>query len=66
MPEPKPRPAPPSPPSRAKGTHKVVVNHEEQFSIVPVAEKLSAGWRDTVVSGTRAECQAQIARMSSD
>ena len=40
--------------------HKVVVNHEEQYSIWPGWRANPPGWRDAGVSGTKAECLAWI------
>lgn len=41
-------------------THKVVVNHEEQYSIWPVHRDNPLGWRDAGKTGTKAECLAYI------
>ncbi len=41
-------------------TSRVVVNHEEQYSIWPVYKDLPLGWRDTGKQGPRAECLAYI------
>lgn len=41
-------------------TYKVVVNHEEQYSIWPVERANPLGWRDGGPSGTKAECLAFI------
>ncbi len=47
-------------------TYKVVVNHEEQYSIWP-AEKLNAlGWTDAGKNGTKAECLAYIKEVWTD
>lgn len=35
--------------------YKVVLNHEEQYSIWPVDRENPAGWRDEGVSGTKQE-----------
>ena len=40
--------------------YKVVVNHEEQYSIWPADRENAPGWRDAGRSGTRAECLAYI------
>lgn len=40
--------------------YKVVVNHEEQYSIWPQWRSNPAGWRDAGVSGTKADCLAWI------
>ena len=42
------------------GELKVVINHEEQYSIWPVDRKNPAGWRDTGRTGTKAECLEYI------
>lgn len=36
--------------------YKVVVNHEEQYSIWPASRDNPLGWRDGGKSGTKAEC----------
>ncbi len=36
--------------------YKVVVNHEEQYSIWPADRETPAGWRDAGKTGTKAEC----------
>jgi MbtH protein len=40
--------------------HRVVVNHEEQYSTWPTDRELPAGWRDTQVSGSESACLAHI------
>ncbi|MBP1597250.1 MAG: hypothetical protein H6Q05_2627 [Acidobacteria bacterium] len=40
--------------------YKVVVNHEEQYSIWPAARENPVGWRDAGTIGTKAECLAYI------
>ncbi|GCE07380.1 MbtH family protein [Dictyobacter aurantiacus] len=40
--------------------YKVVVNHEEQYSIWPLDRENPAGWRDAGKSGPKAECLAYI------
>ncbi len=37
-------------------TYKVVVNHEEQYSIWPVARENAPGWKDAGKTGSEAEC----------
>ncbi len=39
---------------------RVVVNHEEQYSIWAVGRDLPAGWSDTGFTGSREECLAHI------
>jgi len=46
--------------------YKVVVNHEEQYSIWPADRENAPGWRDAGTSGTRAECLAYIERVWTD
>jgi MbtH protein len=36
--------------------YKVVVNHEEQYSIWPIDRPNPAGWRDVGTSGSKTEC----------
>lgn len=40
--------------------YKVVVNHEEQFSIWPADREPPRGWMDVGRSGSKAECLAYI------
>lgn len=40
--------------------YRVVVNHEEQYSIWPQERELPAGWREVGVSGTKAKCLEHI------
>lgn len=46
--------------------YKVVVNHEEQYSIWPADRELPLGWRDEGTSGVKAECLAHIDRVWTD
>lgn len=39
-----------------KRTYRVVVNHEEQYSIWPAYRENPIGWRDAGKTGTKAEC----------
>lgn len=41
-------------------TYKVVVNHEEQYSIWLADRENPLGWRDAGKSGSKAECLAYI------
>jgi MbtH protein len=43
-----------------------VVNHEEQYSIWPARRELPAGWKDTGICGSRAECLAYIQEVWTD
>jgi MbtH protein len=40
--------------------YKVVVNHEEQYSIWFADREAPAGWREAGKQGTKAECLAHI------
>jgi len=46
--------------------YKVVMNHEEQYSIWPADRENAPGWRDTGKSGTKAECLAYIKEVWTD
>jgi len=46
--------------------YKVVVNHEEQYSIWSADRQNPPGWRDVGQSGTKAECLAYIKEMWTD
>lgn len=46
--------------------YKVVVNHEEQYSIWPVERENALGWRDVGKSGPKAECLAYIKEVWTD
>jgi MbtH protein len=47
-------------------TYKVVLNHEEQYSIWPAERDNAPGWRDAGQTGTKAECLAYIERVWTD
>ncbi|HVX40332.1 MAG TPA: MbtH family protein [Gemmatimonadaceae bacterium] len=46
--------------------YKVVVNHEEQYSIWPAHRENPLGWRDAGKTGTKAECLAFIEQVWTD
>ncbi|HEY1348563.1 MAG TPA: MbtH family protein [Ktedonobacteraceae bacterium] len=46
--------------------YKVVVNHEEQYSIWFAERANPAGWRDAGKSGTRTQCLAYIKEVWTD
>jgi MbtH protein len=46
--------------------YKVVVNHEEQYSIWPADRDLPLGWREVGKSGTKEECLAYIKEVWTD
>jgi len=45
---------------------KVVLNHEEQYSIWPVGRENPAGWKDAGKEGTKAECLEYIKEVWTD
>jgi MbtH protein len=47
-------------------TYKVVLNHEEQYSIWPAHRENALGWRDAGKTGTKAECLAYIKEVWTD
>jgi MbtH protein len=40
--------------------YKVVINHEEQYSIWPADRELPLGWQEVGTQGLKAECLAYI------
>jgi MbtH protein len=46
--------------------YKVVINHEEQYSIWPAHRENALGWKDSGYTGTKAECLAHIAEVWTD
>ncbi len=46
--------------------YKVVVNHEEQYSIWPADRENPLGWRDAGKTGTKTECLARIKEVWTD
>lgn len=49
-----------------KTIYKVVVNHEEQYSIWPADRENPPGWRDAGKSGLKAECLAYVKEVWTD
>jgi MbtH protein len=47
-------------------TYKVVINHEEQYSIWPDFRENPLGWRDAGKRGTKQECLAYIGEVWTD
>ena len=47
-------------------TYKVVVNHEEQYSIWPEYKEIPLGWSDVGKAGLKAECLAYIKEVWTD
>jgi MbtH protein len=46
--------------------YKVVMNHEEQYSIWPADKEIPAGWREAGKQGQKAECLAYINEVWTD
>ena len=46
--------------------YRVVVNHEEQYSIWPVGRAVPAGWTEVGRTGPKAECLAWIQEVWTD
>lgn len=46
--------------------YKVVVNHEEQYSIWPLRRELPAGWKPAGKSGSKSECLSWIQEVWTD
>jgi MbtH protein len=46
--------------------YKVVVNHEEQYSIWPADRENALGWNDVGKTGTKQECLAYIEEVWTD
>ena len=49
-----------------KTVYKVVVNHEEQYSIWPEWKDIPAGWREVGRTGKKDECLAYIKEVWTD
>lgn len=47
-------------------TYRVVLNHEEQYSIWPVGRENAAGWRDEGFTGSKDECLDHIEQVWHD
>lgn len=46
--------------------YKVVINHEEQYSIWPADRQNPTGWRDVGKTGSKSECLAYIKEVWTD
>lgn len=49
-----------------KTIYKVVVNHEEQYSIWPTDRENALGWKDAGKTGAKEECLAWIKEVWTD
>ena len=52
--------------SEDKTIYKVVVNHEEQYSIWPAQRENALGWKDAGKNGAKDECLAYIKEVWTD
>jgi MbtH protein len=50
----------------ANGQFKVVLNHEEQYSIWPADRENPLGWRDEGTVGNKADCLSHIKEIWTD
>jgi MbtH protein len=48
------------------GRHQVVVNDEDQYSLLPISQQPPAGWRATGFTGDRQECLDHIDEIWTD
>jgi MbtH protein len=55
-----------SPETEDTTIYKVVLNHEEQYSIWPAGRENPLGWRDAGRSGLKAECLEYIKEVWTD
>ena len=46
--------------------YKVVVNHEEQYSLGPADRENAPGWKDAGKTGSKAECLAFVKEVWTD
>lgn len=47
-------------------SYKVVINHEEQYSIIPATQKPSIGWREVGKAGSQIACLKYIEEVWTD
>ncbi len=47
-------------------SYKVVINHEEQYSLLPVDQSITRGWREVGKTGTQKECLKYIEEVWKD
>jgi len=56
----------PSHRSEDENTYKVIVNHEEQYSIWPSDRENPPGWNDAGMTGKRSECLGFVDKVWTD
>jgi len=49
-----------------RAVYKVVINHEEQYSIWPADRENALGWKDACKTGSKDECLAYIKEVWTD
>ena len=49
-----------------KTVYKVVVNHEEQYLVLPVSKSDPAGYKPTTMTGTKDECLSYVKKVWKD
>ena len=52
--------------AQAQDQYKVVINHEEQYSIWPADREPPEGWKPVGIEGSRKECRAYIEEVWTD
>ncbi len=53
-------------PSDDNTVYRVVINHEEQYSIWPTEREIPSGWKDVGKSGAKQECLDYIEEVWTD
>ena len=53
-------------PAKLGSKYKVIINHEEQYSIWLSKKSLPAGWKETEIVGNRKKCQNYIEEVWTD
>ncbi|WP_129780148.1 MbtH family protein [Peristeroidobacter soli] len=51
---------------REDGVFKVLVNHEEQYSLWPQWKQIPGGWTDTGVQGDKQRCLEHVEKVWTD
>ena len=46
--------------------YKVVINHEEQYSLIPLDQSVSRGWKEVGKTGNKTECLNYIEEVWTD
>ncbi len=46
--------------------YRIVINHEEQYSLIPIDQPLKRGWKDTGKMGSDTECLKHIEEVWTD